>query len=247
MRIGGRRIEVDAPSPPPLSRLDEVLPLCREVVEGEIELATRQVASMGLEVSCRQGCAACCKSQPVPVTPPEAFALAKWVAELEPTQRDAVRERFRQRVQVLADAGLVDVYFQDRSSLSRDDARQVTNRYFQLRLECPFLIDDACSVYTQRPFVCRQYLVTSDPDHCEAPLERPVSVVPMHLKAASAFLKLSSLCLGKSQYTIPLILALEYVERFGEGLEDKFESEMLFRTWLELVSSNECEPPALDK
>lgn len=239
MRILGNRIEMDVPSPPPLSRLDEVLPLCREVIDGEVGVASRQAASVGRDVSCRQGCAACCKSQPVPVTPPEAFALAKWVSELEPSERDAIRDRFKQRVQALEDADLVDIYFRDRSSMSRAEVRRVTDRYFQLRLECPFLVDDACSVYAERPFVCRQYLVTSDPVHCEAPLERPVSVVPMQIKAASSLLKLSSMCLGRSQYTIPLILALEYVERFGRDLEEKFDSEMLFRTWLELVCSQE--------
>ena len=44
---------------------------------------------------------------------------------------------------------------------TRDAALADIRRYRALALACPFLVDEACGVYAERPFVCRRYLVTS--------------------------------------------------------------------------------------
>ena len=40
--------------------------------------------------------------------------------------------------------------------LTRDAALAAVRRYGALALACPFLVDDACGIYAERPFVCRQ-------------------------------------------------------------------------------------------
>ena len=83
-------------------------------------------------------------------------------------------------------------------------------RYGTLALACPFLVDDACGIYAERPFVCRQYLVTSPPELCNASLDNPVRPVKAPAAFATAMLQVAEHLLGQAQYTVPLILALEY-------------------------------------
>src|SRR5205085_1427333 len=139
-----------------------------------------------------------------------------------------VRAAFADRSQRLFEARLAQEYLDRDPNLSHDDARDIARRYFALHLACPFLAEDgACGIYTQRPFVCRQYLVTSPAELCSNPFDNPVEVLAMPIAAATAFQKVSTERIGLEQFTIPLTLALEYVERHREELERTFEARSL--------------------
>jgi hypothetical protein len=60
-----------------------------------------------------------------------------------------------------------------------DSARQLALDYFYQRIPCPFLEDESCSIYPIRPLICREYLVTSPPEHCFDPAT--LQTVPVHL------------------------------------------------------------------
>jgi Fe-S-cluster containining protein len=147
------------------------------------------------------------------------------VANLPEPRQSEVRAAFAERSGRLFEAGLAQVYLDRDPSLTNEEARRIARRYFDLRLACPFLAEDgACGIYSQRPFVCRQYLVTSPAELCSNPFENPVEILPMPIAAASAFREVSSQMMGREQYTIPLTLALAYVERHREELERTFDS-----------------------
>jgi hypothetical protein len=141
-------------------------------------------------------------------------------------------ESFADRVQRLRDAGLADALLDRPSSLDVEAARGLAHAYFKLGLACPFLDDDACSIHPQRPFVCRQYLVSSDPALCADPFANKAEVITMPLHAATAELAISETAYGRTQHTVPLTLALEYARRHREELERRFDAEPLFRQWL---------------
>src|SRR5258708_19653705 len=82
MRVLGEPIAVEAPMPPERVRLDEVLPLLHKIDDHAVDLAVRRSEAKGKTVSCRKGCSACCRAPPVPVTPPEAYALLRLVENL---------------------------------------------------------------------------------------------------------------------------------------------------------------------
>jgi Fe-S-cluster containining protein len=179
-------------------------------------------------VSCRKGCPACCRAQPVPVTPPEAYALWRLVEDLPEPRREEIRARFANRVQRLRDAGLADGFLKRTGSLTKEQARDAAQRYFRLGLVGPFLEDDACGIYEERPFVCRQYLVTSPAELCRDPFNNPVEVIPMPIAAAGAMLRTATDLLGTPQFTVPLTLALEYAETHRAELEQTFASRDVF-------------------
>jgi Fe-S-cluster containining protein len=230
LRVLGEPVTAEVPTPAGTVRLDAVLPLLRQLDDQVVDVAVRRAeAERGEAVSCCKGCSACCRAQPVPVTPAEAYALARLVDDLPEPYRTAVRDRFADNTRRLEAAGLKDLYLERSRSLTADQARDVARRYFALGLVCPFLEDDACGIYPDRPFVCRQYLVTSPAELCVDPFANPVRPVPTLLGFAHAALATAEKFLGPPWYTVPLALSLEFAERYRAELERTFPAEAVFR------------------
>ena len=237
LRIDGEPLPVSAPQPPAHGRLDELLPAMQAIDNAAIGHAIRKAEAAGKQVTCAKGCSACCRAQPVPVTPPEAHALLLLVEAMPAARRREVEARFADRVARLREAGLADGFLHRDPALDADGARTLARDYFALGLVCPFLQDDACSIHPQRPFVCRQYLVTSDPALCADPFANPVDVVPMPLQAATAMLSAASQAMAIPQHTVPLVLALEHARTHREALRQRVDAEPVFRHWLQALAS----------
>ena len=238
LRIDGEPLSISFPQPPARARLDELLPAQREVDNAAIGHAVRKAEAAGRHVTCAKGCSACCRAQPVPVTPPEAYALLRLVEALPVPRRSQIEARFADRERRLHEAGLADALVERPAGFDADAARSLAHAYFRLGLACPFLDDDACSIHPQRPFVCRQYLVTSDPALCVDPFANRAEVIPMPLRAATAELAISETAYRRPQHTVPLTLALEYARRHRAELERRFDAEPLFRQWLQALAGS---------
>lgn len=232
LTVLGRSVAVEHPAPDGTVRVDELLPFMYAVDTAVIGAAVQAVEAEGKAVSCRKGCSACCRAQPVPVTPAEAAALARLVDALPEPRRTQIRERFADRVARLRAAGLLDVMLRLVPVDDPGQARHAAVRYFHLGMVCPFLDDDACSVHPDRPFVCRQYLVTSPPELCADPLTNPVAVVPIPAGPAGALLRAAEPVAGRPQLTVPLVLALEYAARYRDELGRTGDAGAVLGRWL---------------
>ncbi len=60
-----------------------------------------------------------------------------------------------------------------------DSARKLAIDYLYERIPCPFLEEERCSIYSIRPLICREYMVTSPPEHCFDPAT--LKAVPVRL------------------------------------------------------------------
>jgi|SRR5262245_23199476 len=228
LKVFGEPLAFEESAPTGSIRLDELLPYFRRMDDAVIDRAVERVEARGERVSCARGCSACCRAQPVPVTPPEAYALLRLVEGLPEPRQSTVRAAFADRVRRLREAGLLETFLSHDSVLTRDQARTVAERYFNLGLICPFLVEDACGIYTERPFVCRQYLVTTPADLCKDPLHNPVMPVPLPLRFAHAALSVGEGLYGSAQHTVPLALALEYAQDHRAELERRFDAPDAF-------------------
>jgi Fe-S-cluster containining protein len=150
-------------------------------------------------------------------------------------RRSEVMARFADRVKRMNDAGLVAAFMTRNPADGPTEARALAVGHFHLGLVCPFLEDDACSVYADRPFGCQHYLVTSPVELCSDTLNNPVRRVKMPLAAAGATLKVTEEQLGWPQHTVPLVLALEYAVRHRAELERTYDAAPLARQWVQAV------------
>lgn len=231
-RAFGEQVALDAPAPPVSARLDHVLPLLRLIEDAIVDRAIAQTEADGATLSCRKGCSACCRAQAVPVTPPEAYDLLRLVEDLPPSRQAEIRRRFREALSRIREAGLEDRMLQRDPPPGIRELEAIGKDYQQLGIACPFLEDDACSIYERRPFVCRQYLVTSPASFCLHPTAETIEPVLVPTTPGRATLKMAAMATGEPQYAMLLIMALEYAQVHRERLEQEYPADDLIRGWL---------------
>ncbi len=193
----------------------QIVPLMRKLGEQAQALEQRRVVASGQAISCAKGCAACCRML-VPVSPPEAFALRTMVAGLPPERRQAYSRSVEDALAQLDRAGLLARlrHLADADRPMTDEEMEPINRaYFALKLPCPFLENETCSIYEDRPAACRELLVTSPADWCQDMVNKPVRALPVPLRIGPILGLLWSTLAGGPPRLIPLPLALEWAER----------------------------------
>lgn len=167
-------------------------------------------------VSCCAGCGACCK-QMVPISLSEAEFLATEVLpQLSPEHRQRVEERIREAERTLAEVGMIARLEELAKDADPEERQKVGICYMLLRISCPFLEEDSCSIHPVRPLACREYLVTSDPAHCVNPMEGGVKQVPMPHKGSNALIRMDAVTTSTPGW-MPMILALIHSLNHGKA------------------------------
>src|SRR3954469_17525605 len=82
-----------------------IVPVMRRLGEEAQALELARSLESGKTLSCRKGCAACCRMM-VPLSPPEAFALRDYVRTLPVERRQRIAERLAGAKSVLLAHGL---------------------------------------------------------------------------------------------------------------------------------------------
>lgn len=235
-----RSIALQIPDGP--SRLVDLVRAAGALADAATDVAVGRARAAGKEVSCRSGCAACCRHA-VGVSVPEASALAALVDALPEERRAAIRDRFADAVVRLERAGLLDPGAPrgDRSLVARrlgspDEVRRdLVGRYLAARVDCPFLEGEACVVYEDRPMVCRQHVVTTPAERCWRPHEEEVDRLEPPFQVGPALGRTAGRLLGIEPHLIPLVLVLEWAGSDrrpaepladGRGLFDRLMSEL---------------------
>jgi Fe-S-cluster containining protein len=130
----------------PSAKLRTVLALLKLLAFGRAQQTIDEAVAAAPKLGCGKGCSWCCH-QAVEVTIPEAILVAAHVADpADPRHRAILAE---------ADAR----------------AKLDTSRRYRLGRPCPLLADHQCSVYEDRPLMCRAMLAT-DGERCRQALEK---------------------------------------------------------------------------
>ena len=166
LTVNGKRVAMQIRVPAGKVRPAELLPMYRGLAERLTALAVQDAEAAGHRITCKKGCGACCR-QLVPVSALEARELVRVVARMPEPRRSEIKARFaaaRQRLQAeLPELMPQLLHPQD---FPPDSVRDLGDRYFALGIACPFLEEESCSIYPDRPIACREYLVVSPVEHC---------------------------------------------------------------------------------
>ena len=192
----------------------QIVPLMRRLGEQAEALEQQRAIASGKTISCAKGCAACCRML-VPVSPPEAFALRAMLAGLPAERRQAHLRSVADALAKLDRAGLLarlrHLAETDRP-MTDEEIEPINRAYFALKLPCPFLENESCSIYEDRPAACRELLVTSPADWCQDMVNKPVRALPVPLRIGTILGLLWSDLTGTAPRLIPLPLALEWAD-----------------------------------
>ena len=235
LEVLGQELTVDMRLPARPTRARELLPLYRGLAEHVMQAAVVGVNQAGRAVSCSKGCGACCR-QLVPIAQLEAYRIRDLVAALPEPRRSVIRERFAAARQRLAEAGLL-APLEDPSLVTPGTAASFGDRYFAQGIPCPFLEDEACSIYEERPVICREYLVTSPPGNCAHPTRETIATVPVPGSVYRAISWLTSPAGAEQPGWVPLVLAPEWADAHPEPEPDRTGPE-LARTLFERLKGD---------
>ena len=192
-----------------------IVPVTRRLGEEAMQLEELQAREAGRSISCRMGCAACCRMM-VPVSPPEAFALRDYLEQLPADRRDPIMSRLAQTTASLKEQGLLDRLQEiaDASMpLSDEELDPVNRAYYDLRIPCPFLENEMCSIYEARPAACRELLVTSPSELCSNIVDNPVQPLPVPVRIGTVLGLAWASLTETSPRLIPLPLAPDWAEQ----------------------------------
>jgi Fe-S-cluster containining protein len=205
---------IDAKAEVPLRPIgvQELLPVLQELSGQIVAAAERQTARRGKGVSCRAGCGACCR-QLVPISEPEARALALLVEAMPAERRAKVEQRFREAYGRLEAAGLLERLRDFKARVPAGERRAFAMEYFRAGVACPFLEEESCSIHPERPISCREYLVTSEAALCADPAPGRIEMVPLPAKASEVLYRFGDGEGRDAHHFLPLVTALEWTER----------------------------------
>jgi len=195
--------------------ITSIVPVSRRLGEEAMQLEEQHARETGLSISCRMGCAACCRMM-VPLSPPEAFALRDYVEQLPEDRRNRLNARLTETKSALEKQGLLEPLqaVADASEPLEDEQLDPINRaYYGLRLPCPFLENELCSIYEARPAACRELLVTSPAELCNNIANNPVQALPVPVRIGTVLGLVWASLTNSTPRLIPLPLALDWAEQ----------------------------------
>ncbi len=159
---------------------EAMLPALRVMTNAVIAHAIATTQAKGRTISCKPGCAACCRHL-VLVSDIEARVLADLVANMPEPRRSILRARFAATQQRMAETGLAEPA-DNAADVPVAQLHKLAYHYFKEWIDCPFLEDEQCSIYADRPLACRKVLVTSPAEFCVDPGDDrviPLRVAPV--------------------------------------------------------------------
>jgi len=214
-----------------------IVPLIRRLGEEAQALEVERSVESGKPPSCRKGCAACCRML-VPLSAPEALALREWVRSRPAEQQARISARFAESKLLLLSRGVWRKLLElcDAPEELDDDALDAVNReYYALRMPCPFLEEELCTIYDERPAACRELLVTSPPEYCEDMIENPVEPVATPIRVSTVLGLVSQELTKTPTRLIPLPVALDWAERHEHENEQTWKGAQLLDQALDKV------------
>ena len=220
------------------AKISDLVPIARAVSGRIIQIVTDKLASDGNSVSCRKGCCHCCHYL-LPVSTPEAFRLAYEILTMPPIRQEAILRSTINAAKKIMELGLPES--ENNSPANKPDLIDISNWYKELNLPCPFLVENACSIYNIRPLVCREYMVTSPPDNCKKNSNISPDTVTLPVTTAKVLMNIADDLESDRLKVIPLPLALAWcqanpdhdlniyaasflLERFAQAIQSTVES-----------------------
>ncbi len=163
VRVGADDMTIAVTVPADPVALDALLPVFHGLTDAIVDRVADRAAATGQRVSCHQGCGACCR-QAASISPSEARGLARLVAAMPPERRAVIEARF-----AAARAATAPILATALDDTAAAGTEKFGLAYLALGIACPFLEDESCSIYADRPMICREHLVSSPPVECRTP------------------------------------------------------------------------------
>jgi len=234
--LGGMPLDLQMTVPAKPVKPQRMLPVFGQITNSFVGLSEQAVENAGGKISCRKGCAACCR-QAIPLAEIEAYRIAEMVEELPEPRRTEIKNRFDAAWRHFSEIAWFE-RLDNCITLSPPEREKVVLEYFYENIACPFLENECCSIHEARPLACREYLVTSPAENCSQLSAEKVRMVEHPVKTSDTVRKITnSRNLNQSVNFVPLVLALEWANRNADEFPEKTGEQWMAEFFTNLTKS----------
>jgi Fe-S-cluster containining protein len=130
-----------------------------------------ELAPEGETISCKKGCTYCC-FQHVSVTLAHGIVVVDYLYSNDDVMRQFLNNYEQWQKSAGGISKEIDVLFKsvtDASQLissAKASIAPLSDRYFNLQITCPFLVNSACAIYNIRPMCCAAHYSVSPREWC---------------------------------------------------------------------------------
>lgn len=212
--------------------LKDLVPYARQLCEAIVTSISETYHQAGQPIACETCQTATCCRYLIGLSIPEAIYLVDTLMQQMTLESELWIAQCRQRASILD---------QTMKSLNNSESAPPTNSRNLLhklqawnaknQMKCPFLKKNRCSIYQERPLVCRQWLITPSHEFCLASgvpakchIALPVNLTDVLVKTTHHFLGSSEIIL------LPTIF--DWYDRSYQKVIQSFPSMDLIRCFL---------------
>lgn len=189
-------------------RLGDVVPLARRICDEVVDAVKRHLKIHDQQVTCKIGCSHCCRHL-LPLSVPEAMRLHTEIALLPSEIRAMVIKSFGDSETKIMEShpDKIGQEILAANGSDADAAMKILCRWYQsLQLDCPFLHNGLCSIYSARPLTCREFISVRPAENCRDPLGDRGECVVAPFSMADVMMMLTAELTGHKADTVLMTL-----------------------------------------
>ena len=230
------------------AKLADIVPAARLLSTKIVQAVQRNLSRGGIAVPCREGCAVCCDYL-VFVSVPETFRLMA-EATMMPLERcgDMAQScsQAAQPVHEYLSEHIVGNESPRWDIVTAQQVKEFSDWYVTEKLPCPFLHGGLCTIYEQRPIICREHLVTGSASPCRIDGMDDKRKVRMPVRISNALKALSSELEGTIEESVVLPCVFEWYRNNTERGERTWPAAMMVERFVDIVKRIECRQQELN-
>ena len=186
----------------------DIVETAQKIASAIADISIEEMTRQKTPIMCQKGCNACCKYM-VSLSAPEAFAIRNKIMEMEAEEGRNTLEQTLDVSRTILEK--FPIFFNDEQDETENQDAALSQWYSSLDIACPFLSEEngQCKIYEDRPIVCREHMVMSDPKQCaiENDLKKHEVPVPVSFSRVLAQLSAEMQCSDVDAVMLPLAVA----------------------------------------
>ncbi len=200
-----------------------MLPVFQKLANTFTDIAVRQAEQAGGVISCQKGCGACCR-QPIPLMEVEIYYIATLINQLPEPRRTEIKSRFEAAATHFEENGWQQQF---EAATDETELKAANRAYFFEGIACPFLEEESCSIYLQRPVACREFMVTSPATACFTDEQEAIQKIPVEVSALTGLSHFGATGRLSPKNFLPMVFAPEWVKQHPDSFAEKTGPEWL--------------------
>ena len=212
--------------------LADIVPLAYGISDIITDAAIGHLAGEGHPVPCKKGCSSCCDYL-VALSMPEVYYLQQKWAAWPDVPCDTVLRSCLRSARKMMDLESLHKY----NVTEEVDLSQISRWYGELELSCPFLINNSCMIYENRPLACREYLVTSAPCLCHKAMDGSIERVRLPVSMPEVLGQLAAELEQTELEAVFLPLVPVSIEQYKERVEGRWPAGDMLEHFMHILEA----------